>query len=548
MPHAKSSLRAEQRALRERMRALGLDHQQIAVEFARRYSLRPRAAWRHALGWSLKEAAEHINAYAANAGLRPDGATVAMTGPHLCEYEAHPGYGTEPTGRRPTPYLLSLLARVYGCTVHSLLDLADYECMPPADRLILDQAPRRLGWDTQSPEPARPDGAPERFGQTPSAPVARALAVRQRPGTVGGASQVPAEVASAAALGFSAQDPLGISSDSWPVPAHGLNVGLIAGLKLDEIQHLAAALENARRYADRDVARYFDRRLATYAASDGARGPRQTLPLVLAAVAALEHTARDAKPAVRRELLRTGARGAEFAGWLYRDSAVPDLAAYWHDRAIEWAQVSGDQALQAYVLLKKGQATWDTRDAQRMLVLSQAVQAGPPELPARVRAEAVQQEARGLAMLGGDMGLIESKLALARSLLAGQQPGTEGGSMVGTHYGAPLLAMQTAICYCEAGQPARSVEIYTEFLTSEAFSRRDYGYFRALAAAALVAAGRPDDAAAAGSEACAIAIATTSGRTLAELSRLFERLRPWRGRPAVLDFGAELAAALTQAP
>jgi hypothetical protein len=544
MPYAKSSLRAEQRALRERMRVLGLDHQQIAAEFARRYALRPRAAWRYALGWSLKDAAEHINTYAAGAGLRPDGATVAMTGPHLCEYEAHPGYGAEPTGRRPTPYLLSLLARVYGCTVHNLLDLADYECMPPADRLILDQVSRRLGGNAQSPEAASPHGVPERPGDPHLALVSGVLHVRHRLRAVDRTSQVLAEVAPAAALGLPSPGSLGMV-ESWRALDHGLNAGLIPGLKLDEIQHLAAALENARRYADRDVARYFDRRLTAYAASDGARGPKQTLPLVLAAVAALEHTARDAKPPVRRELLRAGARGAEFAGWLYRDSAVPDLAAYWHDRAIEWAQVSGDQALQAYVLLKKGQAAWDTRDARRMLVLSQAVQAGPPELPARVRAEAVQQEARGLAMLGGDMGLIESKLGLARSLLAAEQPGTEGGSAVGTHYGAPLLAMQTAICYCEAGQPARSVEIYTEFLTSEAFSRRDYGYFRALGAAALAAAGRPDDAAAAGSEACAIAVATASGRTLAELSRLFGRLRPWQGRPAVLDFGAELAAALT---
>ena len=49
MPYAKTSLRAEQRALREKMRALGISHRQIAVEFARRYRLRPRAAWRRRL-------------------------------------------------------------------------------------------------------------------------------------------------------------------------------------------------------------------------------------------------------------------------------------------------------------------------------------------------------------------------------------------------------------------------------------------------------------------------------------------------------------------
>jgi tetratricopeptide (TPR) repeat protein len=140
MPYAKSSLRAEQRALREKMRALGMSHRQIAVEFARRYQLRPRAAWRHAYGWSQTEAAEQISTYAAHAGLGPDGTTVTMTGPHLCEYENWPGEAPAPVGRRPTPYLLSLLAAVYGCTVHDLLDLADYEHMPPADRLIIGKS------------------------------------------------------------------------------------------------------------------------------------------------------------------------------------------------------------------------------------------------------------------------------------------------------------------------------------------------------------------------------------------------------------------------
>lgn len=124
------------------MRALGLSHRQIAVEFGRRYGLRPRAAWRHAYGWSLKDAAEQINSHASDTGLDPSG-NAAMTGPHLCEYENWPGPGQKPAGRRPTPLVLALLAATYNTpTVHDLLDLADYEHMPPADRLILDTSVR----------------------------------------------------------------------------------------------------------------------------------------------------------------------------------------------------------------------------------------------------------------------------------------------------------------------------------------------------------------------------------------------------------------------
>ncbi|HUY49456.1 MAG TPA: hypothetical protein VMV92_27650 [Streptosporangiaceae bacterium] len=68
MPYAKTSLRAEKRALREKMRALGLGYGEIAAEFARRYRLRPRAAWREAYGWSLTEAARQINIHTAPGG------------------------------------------------------------------------------------------------------------------------------------------------------------------------------------------------------------------------------------------------------------------------------------------------------------------------------------------------------------------------------------------------------------------------------------------------------------------------------------------------
>jgi hypothetical protein len=131
MSYAKTSLRAGKQALREKMQAMGLDHRQIADELARRYQLRPRAALREAYGWSLKEAAERINAFRGDAGLDPRG-SAAMTGAHLSEHETWPGHGPQPSGRKPTPYLLALLAAVYGCAVPDLVDLADREHPPPA--------------------------------------------------------------------------------------------------------------------------------------------------------------------------------------------------------------------------------------------------------------------------------------------------------------------------------------------------------------------------------------------------------------------------------
>ena len=137
MPYAKTGLRAAKRALRDKMRSLGLGYGEIAAELARRYQVRPRAAWREARGWSLKEAAERINAFRGDVGLDPEG-LAGMTATHLCERENWPGPGSQPAGRKPTPYQLALLAAVYGCTVLDLVDLADREHLPPADLLIID--------------------------------------------------------------------------------------------------------------------------------------------------------------------------------------------------------------------------------------------------------------------------------------------------------------------------------------------------------------------------------------------------------------------------
>jgi hypothetical protein len=138
MPYAKTSLRREKRDLRNKMRSMGLGYRDIAAEFARRYSLRPRTAWREAYGWSLQDTADRINDFRGHTGLDPGG-FAGMTAPHLSEYERWPGHGPEPSGRRPTPYLLAVLAAVYDCAVADLIDLPDREHFPPYDLLILDK-------------------------------------------------------------------------------------------------------------------------------------------------------------------------------------------------------------------------------------------------------------------------------------------------------------------------------------------------------------------------------------------------------------------------
>ena len=123
-----------------------------------------------AYGWSLKEAATRVNAHSGEVGLDPGG-IAAMTAAHLCEHENWPGHGPEPSGRLPTPYLLALLAAVYGC---DLIDLADREHLPPADLLILDKY-------SHTQDGAGRQAAAGTASQPVNSPPASAEAQRQMP-------------------------------------------------------------------------------------------------------------------------------------------------------------------------------------------------------------------------------------------------------------------------------------------------------------------------------------------------------------------------------
>jgi transcriptional regulator with XRE-family HTH domain len=127
---------AELDGLRERMRGLGFGYDEIAGELARRYRMRPREAYRLAYGWTLNHAAARFNAQAAKENTDPQ-ARASLTGARLCEFEKWPD-----SDRKPSVYVLLMLAKLYETDVLCLLDLADHEHIAPQDRLVLLRRPR----------------------------------------------------------------------------------------------------------------------------------------------------------------------------------------------------------------------------------------------------------------------------------------------------------------------------------------------------------------------------------------------------------------------
>ena len=293
----------------------------------------------------------------------------------------------------------------------------------------------------------------------------------------------------------------------------------VPALTADDLRNIAVAVTEAGKYADAEALPHFQEVLSECAANDGALGPRRVIATVLGGLAAIERTAHHAHPATRAELLRIGARTAEFAGFLYRDLGTPTLAEYWQDRAVTWARDIGDFQLEAYVLLRKSQAAWDERDAGRMLALANLV-GRRRGLPYRLRAEVAQQQARAMAMLGSEPSTIERQLGRAQELFA-REEATVGLS---SQYREPVLQAQAALCLTELGQPSRAIELLDAALASNTFSYRDRGYFTSQLAFAHAAGGDCDRAALTGLRALSVARATDSVRTQRELRRLVRQL------------------------
>jgi hypothetical protein len=140
----RKGFKAELDGLRDRMRSLGFPHDEIAAEIGRRYRARPREAYRLAWGWSLEKAAARFNEHAARRDADPEART-GLTGSRLSEFEHWPR-----SARKPSVYVLFMLAEIYATDVLCPLDLADHESLPQQDRLLL-RRPRPGSENDSSP-------------------------------------------------------------------------------------------------------------------------------------------------------------------------------------------------------------------------------------------------------------------------------------------------------------------------------------------------------------------------------------------------------------
>jgi transcriptional regulator with XRE-family HTH domain len=171
----KSGSKADRVALRQQMLDAGHSLDDVAAEMRRRWKFRPRESYRHANGWSQDEVAARFTEVAAR--MAPGTRSAPMVGTRIGEYERWPQ-----GGRRPSPYVLTVLAEVYGTDVRALLDQADDRNMPEQDRAVLaaltsSPSGRRVVPRAAPPQPL----LPRRALPAPPAPVEPAPAARPTP-------------------------------------------------------------------------------------------------------------------------------------------------------------------------------------------------------------------------------------------------------------------------------------------------------------------------------------------------------------------------------
>jgi hypothetical protein len=237
---------------------------------------------------------------------------------------------------------------------------------------------------------------------------------------------------------------------------------------------------------------------------------------------------RSAKGRLRRDMLRIAAMYAEFFGWLYEETGDLVGAGQWTARALEQGQAADDRNLVAYAYVRMSQLAEVDGDADRVIGLARAAQR-EQGVSERVRAIAVQQEARGYAR-AGDQSACLSGLDKAAELAERFRPLTGEAYEIGYCYNIRHVELTRGGCLLQLNRPRDAIREYERLRpTWSMVCQWEQGVHAAKLAVAHARCGDFDAAAAIGAEAAKAARDTGSVLVAGELRRLGE----WRDVPAI---------------
>ncbi|WP_158851160.1 helix-turn-helix domain-containing protein [Saccharothrix deserti] len=240
-------------------------------------------------------------------------------------------------------------------------------------------------------------------------------------------------------------------------------------------------------------------------------------------------------------LFAAAASVTEIAGWMAHDSGEDGPARQYFDRAFRLAVAGDDRALAANACASMAHLAIELRqprDALRIAAqgLDQADHAqGTTRLVARLHS----MRARGLALVGDRVGCARALEDAERTL--GHAAGEEPAKWIAA-FDEASLASEAALCFLQLTELGEAERRAREVIRLRSGDRvRSRTFAQLTLANVLVHAGRTDEAAAIGHEACSTITSLNSARVVHQLRALGGVLSLAPKSPEVATFLASLA-------
>jgi tetratricopeptide (TPR) repeat protein len=223
---------------------------------------------------------------------------------------------------------------------------------------------------------------------------------------------------------------------------------------------------------DDETVDYFRSVLFQHIKADNLMGPHHLVEVVRAQTDLLDDILPGADGTTFDGLLELAFRYNELTGWLYQDAGDPARAMTYSDRAMDYATTSGDAINIAYVLMRKANIACDLGSTARAVGLTKAALRNSDNIPPRIRALILGQQARAYAMQGNRDECLRS-LETAMNEVTGRRASSDG---IAEYCTPGYVQLQAATCWVDLGNPDEAVPVYQSALKSLPNAmRRDRG-------------------------------------------------------------------------
>lgn len=237
-----------------------------------------------------------------------------------------------------------------------------------------------------------------------------------------------------------------------------LQRALNGALTPDDEERLIQAARRPRRI-DLAVVESLATILAAQRRLEDVIGSEPLVKPVRAQLAVIERLVVEARGSMRPHVLDVASQWAQFDAWLHASTRRLTTADQLYDRAIVWATEAGNWNMITTALNMKGHAAWLRGEIASMIGLSEAAQRDRRTSPG-VRALAVQQEARGLAIIGDGIST-DRRFDQARELTSQAAENPENEPPWIYFFNPDMLTMQQGLAYQYLGRHNEAVELLT---------------------------------------------------------------------------------------